>query len=304
VTQSDPASINDREDRVTVTLIALGLVTNSSSSLQHKLEVSDAVELTDRDRQLRSARNHIPAALAAALSDPSPPPPLVSISAPPSRPVHNPLAMPAAMAEPAMKQTNKLSIRPMGKEKSVRFSLSANKSIRTGGGGAVQISGAEAMTPEQLEQFYKLTSGAFGRISEVDSNEAVGGGKSTALKMIGDLDARRLSRIPPLHDRPFSFDFTTGKSNALMINIGTLAKPAGENDITLKLNKMPAFLAGDYIRVGNEVMEVKGTLRDTLMVLRGIEGTAIARHEEGGNKHTTSTLMHSHSHSRNCDTII
>eukprot|EP00299_Pterocystis_sp_00344_P015324 c7644_g1_i1.p1 GENE.c7644_g1_i1~~c7644_g1_i1.p1 ORF type:complete len:528 (+),score=139.79 c7644_g1_i1:38-1621(+) len=198
--------------------------------------------------------------------------------------IKQPIALKPALLQPAIDSNSgkKLSIRRIGKEKSVRFSLSTKKNEADAG---LQLEGSESMTPEQLEQFYKITGGSFGKLRE-DSKPTEK--LSVPVLTTNGIDAKRLSRIPPLHDRHLSFNFSSRQCNTLQINISRLALPCTGEDITLNLTKMPAFLNGDYLKIDDEVMQVKGMMGEVLMVQRGVEGSVAAKHEEGA---TVTQLM-------------
>jgi len=94
-------------------------------------------------------------------------------------------------------------------------------------------------------------------------------------------DKRHLSKIPPLLDRHRSMGMMGGSSPILQLNIAALAQDVGDVDITIKLTKQPQFATGDFVLVEDELMEIKGIMKEVVMVLRGAHQTDRKPHRAG-----------------------
>eukprot|EP00300_Choanocystis_sp_HF-7_P013316 c18246_g1_i3.p1 GENE.c18246_g1_i3~~c18246_g1_i3.p1 ORF type:complete len:399 (-),score=92.65 c18246_g1_i3:252-1448(-) len=245
---SAETDIHKRESRVTQMLLSLGLLSNSLGHCPELLEVGDLVEEVDEDRKIRSSRVPRPAH---------------------QRALTQPAFLGNTMSAMDLRASRKISIRHIRKDKSLRFSLSANKS-------ATELLGADEMTPEQLEELHAITGGSFG--VPKPKGETVTG-KALSLSMDGKtalLSRKRASRLPPQLDR------SSGLS--MELSIATLARDVQADEITLYFTKSPPFASTDMVMVDDELMEVRGVMSEdgfVVMVERGKSGTKRTSHLAG-----------------------
>eukprot|EP00298_Acanthocystis_sp_HF-20_P010390 c18830_g1_i1.p1 GENE.c18830_g1_i1~~c18830_g1_i1.p1 ORF type:complete len:669 (+),score=304.10 c18830_g1_i1:45-2051(+) len=67
----------------------------------------------------------------------------------------------------------------------------------------------------------------------------------------------------------------------IRVNKSRLGTDANEKDVTLKFTGPVPFVVRDYIKIDDEVMKITGVLHDTIMVERGKNGTAPTAHAAG-----------------------
>eukprot|EP00301_Raphidiophrys_heterophryoidea_P026144 c8953_g1_i1.p1 GENE.c8953_g1_i1~~c8953_g1_i1.p1 ORF type:complete len:608 (+),score=152.74 c8953_g1_i1:2-1825(+) len=252
------SDIVQTEPRITHALLIVGVISNEIGSAPVKLQVIDTVEFEEKDRLSKTARSARSAAAMAAQGT------IGTMDAFPK----------------------KLMIQKVPKDRIVRFSLSNH-------GSQAKLSGADQLTAEQLAEL-----GALGALAAPVSPSngpspnslaipEASFGESLSLPIIhgiqsaSDQAKRHLSKIPPLLDRHRSMGLAGGHSPILQLNIAALAEDVKETDITIKLTKQPEFATGDFVLVEDELMEVKGIMKEVVMVLRGAHKTQASVHRKG-----------------------